>query len=265
MIIGIVINKNKTIDSDLIEEICSLIEYYGAKSKIDELENLEGSSLLVVLGGDGTILRASHYASWWDIPILGLNTGTIGFLTDCNVEHGISAIEAVLNNMNDGRPRQEYIEERMMLEVVDSKLPRYERVVLNDVCFGQSGKLERFELTISNRFVDAIRADALLVSTPTGSTAYNWSAGGPLLYPYDNMYVVTPICPQSVTRPTVMSGTHCVSIGASGELDIALDGKYKLKLNKGESLRVRAAKHRAKFVKSTPPNLYKILRKIKSI
>ena len=265
MIVGIVINKNKVISKDSIDEICDLIKHHGAIPKIDELENLEDASLLLVLGGDGTVLRVSHYASWWDIPILGLNTGTIGFLTDCDIEHGISALDTVLTNMKDGRPRQEYIEERMMLEIADSSLPKYERVILNDICFGKSGKLEKFEFTISDRFVDSIRAIALLVATPTGSTAYNWSAGGPLLYPYDDMYVVTPICPQSVTRPTVISGSHHVSVGANSKINIAIDGDYRLKLDKGEYLKICTAKHRAKFVKSTPPNLYKIIRKIKSI
>jgi len=211
----------------------------------------EGSGLdadfWVVLGGDGTMLRCAHTAAEHSIPLMGINLGTLGFLTAAEAHDGFIALAKVL----DGK----YItEERMMLSVQS-------RLALNDVFVGATGGLKNFSLYVNGALLDTIRADGILVATPTGSTAYNLSAGGPILMPGSEMMVVTPICPHSLsTRPLVVGARDVVNIVAHDRATITMDGIHLRELTPGEGITVEKADAISRIIKTDETHFYDILR-----
>jgi len=216
----------------------------------------ETVDLLVVLGGDGTVLNISHKAAIDNIPVLGINLGTMGFLTDVDKKDGIFSLEKVLAN-------NFITENRIMLEV-HRVTPLEQRLALNEVCVGATGKLKTFDLYISNQFIDTIRADGIIISTPTGSTAYNLSAGGPILSPCGQMFVVTPICPHSLgSRPFVLSPSDSVRIIARNISPVIIDGEEREPLLKGEDIVVNKAAKHVTIMKTVVTNFYETLRKKK--
>jgi len=244
MIASVVTNKEK--DSELLytKEITAFLQ------KNDVVISDKNPDFMLVLGGDGTMLRCSHLAATQDIPMLGINLGTLGFLTDAEKKDGI----AVLSKVISGGYR---IEERLMLEV-DGKL------ALNDVVIGSVGGLKTFSLYINDCFWEEIRADGIIVSTPTGSTAYNLSAGGPILIPDGQMIVVTPVCPHSLSsRPVVIGADDVVKISAKQNAQITLDGEDCGELEKGETITIKKAAYSAKIIKTTPDRFHDILKRKK--
>ncbi|MCL2575259.1 MAG: NAD(+)/NADH kinase [Defluviitaleaceae bacterium] len=161
----------------------------------------------VVLGGDGTMLAAAREVAQKSTPILGINMGKVGYLTDVEAEFGHNALQKL--KLNDYK-----IETRMMLstEIIYEKTSL---VCLNDIAIhrGQNPRPIHLRLDINGEYVDKFTADGVVIATPTGSTAYNLSAGGPLLAPDAKMIAITPICPQSLTaRPTVVACDEVITI-----------------------------------------------------
>jgi len=228
----------------------------GISGTGDDLNRLEDSDFWVVLGGDGTMLRTAAFAAVMDIPMLGINLGTLGFLTDVDKEHGIAALDKLL--------LKDYVcEERMMLNVSFSE---GEFLALNEACVGVTGRLKTFDLYVNGQFIDEIRADGILVATPTGSTAYNLSAGGPILAPSGGgaMMVITPVCPHSLSaRPWVIGGEDSVGITARRGSPVFADGQKIGRVSLGEGVLVAASKYVAKILKTAPTNFYATLRKKK--
>ncbi|MBQ9871664.1 MAG: NAD(+)/NADH kinase [Eubacterium sp.] len=178
---------------------------------------------VIVLGGDGTMLRASHAIGEHPIPMIGLNLGTTGFLTEVEC----SAME----NMVERLIRGDYIiEERMQLEGIirrkDPSQPEERFTALNDVVVIREGVLRLIALKIyvNNIFFDTYEADGVILSTPTGSTGYNLSAGGPLVSPRTSLMVLTPISPHSLSKKSVV-------FGAGDRIRIALEEKRKTQVN----------------------------------
>ncbi|MCL2754044.1 MAG: NAD(+)/NADH kinase [Defluviitaleaceae bacterium] len=173
--------------------------------EIEEFGN--GVDCVIVLGGDGTMLAAARKVAQKGTPLLGINMGRIGYLTDVEKDLG----EYALKKIHEGDYK---IETRMMLlgEIVGEKTPF---VCLNDIVIhrGQNPRPISLRLDINGGYVDEFMADGVVIATPTGSTAYNLSAGGPLLSPEAKMIAITPICPQSLTaRPTVVSFDNEITI-----------------------------------------------------
>lgn len=205
---------------------------------------------LIILGGDGTMLQAARTAAQYSIPMLGINLGNLGYLTDVDRHDGIKAVEKML--AGDFRREQ-----RMMLEVRGS-------IALNEAVVHRDGpsKLVAFKICVNGDHMDTLRADGILVATPTGSTAYNLSAGGPILRPDSEMIVVTAVCPHTLyTRPWVLSGSDEVSIEpVDGEAVVSLDGEPKFELTGGEPVVIRRSEHTAIVVK-TGADFFEVLRK----
>jgi len=200
--------------------------------------------LVVVVGGDGTMLVAARAAAAAHVPVLGINLGRLGFLTDISPDQATETLARIL----DG----EYVEDPRCLlsaQIGEVGVPRIQQTALNDVVLQKwnTARLIEFETYIDGRFVNAQRSDGLIVATPTGSTAYALSGGGPLLHPALDALVLVPICPHALSnRPLVVAGDSVVEVVVSGHTDpafvqISCDGQETVGLRRGE--RVRIAKH----------------------
>jgi NAD+ kinase len=200
--------------------------------------------LVVVVGGDGTMLVAARAAAAAHVPVLGINLGRLGFLTDISPDQATETLARIL----DG----EYVEDPRCLlsaQIGEVGIPRIQQTAFNDVVLQKwnTARLIEFETYIDGRFVNAQRSDGLIVATPTGSTAYALSGGGPLLHPALDALVLVPICPHALSnRPLVVAGDSVVEVVVSGHTDpafvqISCDGQETVGLRRGE--RVRIAKH----------------------
>lgn len=218
MKILVVINKNventKSVLSKLEDEFQKNTLSYDIKD-IDHLES--GYDFVCVIGGDGTILKAARFYAEYKTPILGINLGRLGFLSQA----GTSQIEKVVKHIKENSFD---IQERIMLQSGDY-------IALNDfVIKGSScSRTSKFSLKINNKFVCDYVADGIIISTPTGSTAYGLSAGGPILHPNLECMVIVPICPHTLNaRPLVIPANELVTISSLDEpLTVAIDGQER--------------------------------------
>ncbi len=217
--------------------------------------------LLVVLGGDGTLLAAARALYPQEVPILGVNFGGLGFLTDVHVRDLSGAIEQTL--------RGDYgIERRMMLKISIlgcNGRPRATLHGLNDAVLHEAGQgLLDLDMTIGKTQVGRFKADGMIVATPTGSTAYSLSAGGPILEPLLDTLVAAPICPHTLAiRPLIFPATETIRVGwhrEGGEAYLAVDGQVHLDLHPGESMRVARAERSSCFVQLRQRSFWEVLR-----
>lgn len=228
--------------------------------RVEDAEIAGQCDLLIVLGGDGTILSAARLAAGGP-PILGVNMGGFGFLAEISLCDLPGAIPAVL----DG---DVVIDERTMLEVeiVGQGGTRLCRSALNDVVVTKSGlaRLLRVATMVNDEHLSTYPADGVIISTPTGSTAYSLSAGGPIVHPEVDVLVVTPVCPHTLTaRPVVVSGDAVVAVeilSPSQEARCSVDGQESYQLKAGERVVARRAARRARLVRLSEPSFYSILR-----
>jgi NAD+ kinase len=219
------------------------------------------ADLMIVLGGDGTLLAAARAMGAKQVPILGVNLGSLGFLTAVALAELYPALEEVIA----GRAG---VDSRMML---DSELVREGKVltrntVLNDVVItkGAIARIIELALEIDDQFVALVRADGIIVSSPTGSTAYSLAAGGPILHPSLGAIILTPICPHTLThRPAVIPDTARVELtlrGSSDEVYVSFDGQASERVLSGDVVRVSKSKSTVKLVRLAEHNYFQILR-----
>ena len=227
-------------------------------------ENLTGSAhtsrplmakeadLLIVLGGDGTMLGAARLMEHRSLPILGVNMGGLGFLTETTVEDLYGSLEKVFAG--------EYrLDQRLMLQVgIHHQGKRMsEATVLNDVVIAK-GPLARMistQVSINKTFMTNIRGDGVIVATPTGSTAYSLSAGGPILDPSLEVLLINPICPHTLShRPflTPSQGSVEVALTSHQKAMVTLDGQIGIEMNPGDTVEICASEHRAQLIRLTP-------------
>jgi NAD+ kinase len=209
------------------------------------------ADVLVVLGGDGTLLAASHLVDR-PVPVLGVNFGSLGFLTEITMPELYPTLEGVL--------RGEYkFEERRMLRARVQQRDTAETTgdVLNDVVVTKAAlsRIIEFDVAIDGLFVSAFRADGLIVSSPTGSTAYNLAAGGPILHPTLDAVVLTPICPHMLSnRPLVVSDRSSIEVrlraGRESDAHLTLDGQRGFPLRGGDVVTVTRSPRTIRLVKA---------------
>jgi NAD+ kinase len=220
----------------------------------------KNSQLLLVLGGDGTLLAAARVAAPLDIPILPINMGSLGFLTSFKLEEMYPALEETLA----GRLPSS---ERVMLDV---ELEREGRVierqtVLNEAVInkGALARMIDLELLIDGEFVCRYRVDGLIVATPTGSTAYSLSAGGPIVHPSVESWVITPICPHTLSdRPVVIRDSSQVEIDLSAGTEsvfLTLDGQTGIPMQSADKVRMTRAAARLKLIQPQKKSYFEIL------
>jgi NAD+ kinase len=220
--------------------------------------------LVVVLGGDGTLLSVANCvaASSPDVPILGVNFGSLGFLTEATLPELYPSLEAAV----DGEAP---VEERLMLRATTVRagaaLP--EQLALNDVVITKAARARMTDLSVSvgDEFVTRVKADGLIVATPTGSTAYNLAAGGPIVQPVVDALVLTPIAPHMLTnRPIVIPAASLVRVqpmmDARDELYVTFDGQAGYQLEAGDEVRIRCAERRVRLLRPSPRSYFDVLR-----
>ncbi len=217
--------------------------------------------LMIVLGGDGTLLSAVRAMGARQIPILGVNLGSLGFLTDVALPQLYPALESVLAGHYS-------IQSRMMLDAVLSRNGHEltHQTVLNDVVItkGAIARIIEVSVRIDDHSVALVRADGIIVSTPTGSTAYSLAAGGPILYPDLGSMLLTPICPHTLTyRPVVISDRSTVELtlrGESEEVYATFDGQAAEPMEIGDTVRVRKSRNSVKLVSLPNQDYFHVLR-----
>jgi len=217
---------------------------------------------VVVIGGDGTILRVARSAAIFDTPILGINFGTLGYLADVEKINAIDAIEKVLNG-------DFTIENRMMLEpYVERGCVSHEiNLALNEVCITNSvcSRMIKLSVEVNGEYFDTFRADGIIVSTPTGSTAYNLSAGGPILSPHTELMTITHICPHTLyARPFVIDGNDVVRIRVQSNynnVQMSCDGQSTVQMKNDDVIIVKKSRYVTRIIKTTNMNFYDILRR----
>ncbi|WP_035350246.1 NAD(+)/NADH kinase [Edaphobacter aggregans] len=218
-------------------------------------------NLVIVLGGDGTLLAAARAFAHSPTPILGINLGSLGFLTEVPLADLYTALEAWCDNCAS-------IEQRDMMR---AELFRMGSIVkqwdaLNDIAVskGAIARMADFSVEIDQQFVAAMRADGIIVSTPTGSTAYNLAADGPIVMPSVNALVVTPICPHLLTiRPIVVPGDATVAIHIEGVPNLTyltVDGQEAVELQLGDEIRCCRSEHSVRLLRPRRNGLFSVLR-----
>jgi NAD+ kinase len=221
----------------------------------------DASQLLLVLGGDGTMLAAARLAAPRRIPILPVNMGSLGFLTSFTLDELYPALEETLAGHAS-------VSQRVMLQadlvrsgsVIDSQC------ALNDAVIhkGALARMIQLELYINSDFVCRYRADGLIVSSPTGSTAYSLSAGGPIVHPSVESFIITPICPHMLSdRPLVIRDSSSIEVRLRGDTEsvyLTLDGQRGIPMQPTDILRIRRAEESLKLIQPPKKPYFEILR-----
>jgi NAD+ kinase len=221
-------------------------------------ENVE---LLIVLGGDGTLLSAARALKGHKVPILAVNLGGLGFLTSVTREELYPVLEQVLAG-------KQQISERMMLnaQTIRDGAPAEQQIALNDAVINKAAlaRMLDFDVYVDRAQVGRYRADGLIVATPTGSTAYSLAAGGPIVHPHLDAFVITPICPHMLTnRPLVIPDTSHVEIdiaAAEEPVYLTLDGQVGFQLLPNDRVAICKSSSRVYFVQSPQKTYYEVLR-----
>jgi NAD+ kinase len=228
------------------------------KAKLPEL-----CDLIVVLGGDGTFLSIARLMRTRSVPVLGVNMGQLGFLTEVKRNEAVAAVSEIIK----GRPS--IISERALLEVTLSRGGKtvFQGPVVNDVVIskGAIARIIGLEIAVNGRWVHSVRADGIIVSTPTGSTAYSLAAGGPIIEPSLGALVMTPICPHSLTqRPLVISDTSEIQICLKqrpGHVLLTLDGQDAVDMKEDDVVSIRRfGKHSLQLISSGTRDYFGLLR-----
>lgn len=269
--IGIIYNIEHKKAPEIVEKLENIFNKYGctcikkqvtpAKSK--GFENFDKDiTLAVVVGGDGTFLGAARFYAPLGIPLFGINIGRLGFLSQLKVED----IEKDIKDLFDGKFK---IEERLMIKAFNvSKELKFDYNALNDIVIkgGSISRTAQLFLYIDGKHVCDYIADGLIISTPTGSTAYTLSAGGPVVVPELNAIVIVPICPHALTsRPIVIPADEEIMVRIKSDSDLiylTADGQENIKLKSSESIYVKQSKYKAKIILLEKENngFYRILR-----
>ncbi|BCN30406.1 NAD(+)/NADH kinase [Anaeromicropila herbilytica] len=224
-----------------------------------------GTECAIVLGGDGTIIRAANDLRSRSIPILGINLGTLGFLTEIEKVNINSALQSLIDD-------EFCVDHRMMLSgriIIDEELDS-ERQAMNDIVITRRdfSKIISVTIYVNKEYVDTYRGDGVIISTPTGSTGYNLSAGGPIVLPNTKSIVITPICPHTfMNRSIIVSDEDeiTVIIGETKKNQyekaiVTLDGNQGIELQKGDSVVIKKTEEEIKLLKIYDTSFFEVLR-----
>ena len=272
---AIVTNREKDPKGRATEQVIDFLEKHQESYCIVEQRSREqgvigsevvglpdGIEAVIVLGGDGTMIQTAHDFLKCQVPIMGINLGTLGFLAEFEKHHMDLALEKLLN--------KEYsIEQRSMLSLkVNTKGRNEQRLALNDVVVTRKGfsRVMEVEVFINDYFVNSYSGDGVIVSTPTGSTGYALSAGGPIVTPESELFMITPICPHSLSaRTIIVAKTDKVTlriISHRKPLEDAVtlvDGVYGIELSVGDLVEVCLASEKTKLIRLQKESFFDLL------
>ncbi len=266
MNISVLANKRKDPDGRVLGMITGAFRgraHIRVYDSFFENETLKNTDIAIVLGGDGTIIRAAKAAAVYGVPVCGINMGKVGFLATAE----ISEINTMAERILAGSYK---IENRMMLEVRIKSLKGMSEsmLVLNDIAIGRGSYPKMIELTLSDEedFLDSYRADGIIISTPTGSTAYSLSAGGPVAAPEVEMMLLTPICAFDLqTRSMVLPADRELSVTVGGKPSanavLSADGQEDITISTNDKIIIRKSKYYAQLINIGGRSFYSVLRK----
>jgi NAD+ kinase len=238
-----------------------LAEALGWEPLKDELELASRADAVVVLGGDGTLIKAARLLSGRAVPILGINLGSLGFLTEILEGELFPMLDSVISGTAKSDARM-----KLACQLIRNDEVLLEDEVLNDVVLskGAMARIADHETSINGKFVTLYKSDGVIVATPTGSTAYSLSANGPIVHPALECIIITPICPHALTqRPIVVTAEQVVSIvlkSDSSDVYLTIDGQVGLALKQGDRLEVRRSPNRVFLVRNPQMDYFAILR-----
>lgn len=249
--IGICVNSDKDLDFSVTKEIIDVIKYLGEDAEIAKKEN--NYDFIISLGGDGTFLSTAR--NFCEVPIVGINLGNMGFLSEIDKDNMKNEIVKLLKG-------EFKVEERFLLEVSIGDKILY---ALNDIVIsrGNFTKLLNLDMHFDGKFVDNYKADGLIISTPTGSTAYSLSAGGPIIEPSLDVIVVTPICAHSLhQRPIVVSNNTRIKVSTQKEgFMVAADGQESIVSKSILNVEIKNSSKNIKVIKMGENNFFDTVRK----
>lgn len=221
---------------------------------------IEETQAVVTLGGDGTILRAMHVAAPQGVPLVGVNLGRVGFMTELHPDEAMEKVPLYLNG-------KAWTEERMMVQA--RVLPRSSgrrragqtHFGLNDAALGRTGvsRLVFVSVAVDGTPMATYAADAVIIATPTGSTGYALSAGGPILHPQARTFLIKPVAPQIALNSAIVLHEGAVvslSLGRDDQASLSVDGLMNVPLAEGDTLEVRASPHTARFLRMGNPSYF---------
>jgi NAD+ kinase len=267
--IGINVNSTKDKDDKILKAIIETIKETFTESNIEiykdsiGLDNEKSRKLdiLITLGGDGTILRSARAVSKFSIPILGVNIGNLGFLAGVECKQFKEAVKKLKNGSYN-------VEERAMLKCIALNSDKnIEFNSLNDIVIskGTLSRIVRYDISVDNKFYTSFNADGIIIATPTGSTAYSLSAGGPILYPNLSLMEITAICPHA-------PGMRTLVVDAKSKVDVAIergnesvfltvDGQESLELDEITNVSISSSDYKCKVIRIEDYDYFDILRK----
>jgi NAD+ kinase len=279
--VGVVVKPHQP---DALQTICRLVEWLNEHSisligtpelEKERVEHATGCAvemvpgeelaahvdLIIVLGGDGTMIATARMVGDREVPVLGINYGSLGYLAEFRMEEMFPALEAILEGSYQ-------IDSRVMLaaELFRADEQLMHTRVLNDVVINKSAlaRIIEIEARLNDQFVNSFRADGLIVSTPTGSTAYNLSAGGPVIYPSMNAVVITPICPFTLSnRPLVVPDDAVIELclkTPKEEVALTLDGQVGFPMAVEDRIVIKKSRTSFKLVQPMNRNYFDVLR-----
>ncbi len=229
----------------------------GKKDGVRRDEVPKKADLVIVLGGDGTLLSIAHVAAQEDVPVVGVNLGALGFLTEVPLDEMYLTLDSYLGG------DEEIVSRRRMLEAKTEGKTYY---CLNDVVInkGALARMIQCAIWIDEKAISMTKADGLIISTPTGSTAYSLSAGGPIIQPHIPAIIIAPICPHTLSfRPMVISSESMVKIQlltGGEEVYLTIDGQRGNLMKKDDTVEVRCSELELRLISSPKRNFFDLLR-----
>ena len=270
--VGLIPHRSRAAAAELAREMARWLQAHGHSALVEEEAGVSGvpsapgcdiagrADLLVVLGGDGTLIHAAGLCGRQEVPILGVNLGKLGFLTEVPRDRALPMLERALKG-------ELPISRRMMFDVEarDGDKVLISGSVLNDAVVSKNAlsRLATLEITVDGRPATTYEADGLIVATPTGSTAYSLSAAGPIVIPALDAVLVTPICPHALTQRPLMlppSSVVRVRVASEGEMFVTLDGSTGRPLGLGQEVIIQQSKQRTLILRNPEVDHFTILR-----
>jgi NAD+ kinase len=260
--IGIVHKVSSAEASETATYVAQFLTSKGVEVLQREDEVAVGADLVVVLGGDGTLIHAAGLLGGRPVPILGVNMGSLGFMTEVPQSGMYGILDAVLAGRATLSPRMKF---RVHLHRGGSAERALDAEVLNDVVIakGALSRMVELDTRCTGQYVTTYKADGIIVATPTGSTAYSLAANGPIMYPTMRGVIIAPICPHMLTqRPLVVPDDENIEIILvnDSEVFLTLDGQKGLKLERGDRVQVKQSYNRVMLVRNPQIDFFGILR-----
>jgi len=259
----VVAKKTSAEASETVHYVERFLRGKGVDVILDEAEVGRSADLVVVLGGDGTLIHAARLLGSRAVPILGVNMGSLGFMTEVPQSEMYPALELVLSGRATVSPRMKF---RVHMHRGGSEAgPELDGEVLNDavIAKGALSPMAELDASFDGSYVTTYKADGVIVATPTGSTAYSLGANGPIVYPTMRGVIITPICPHTLTqRPIVVPDSQVINIVLlnSANVYLSLDGQTGVPLSRGDRVQVKQSPNRVLLVRNPQLDFFGILR-----